>query len=73
VTTADHEDAAQAARDYIAMEVGLVGDRDPAEVQAELPGRIEEILSEAGPDARVRPGPERNLEAIRSRREAART
>jgi hypothetical protein len=43
---------ARAFRDW---EIGLVGDRDPAEVQAELPARAQELLTLAGSDAVTRP------------------
>jgi len=35
--------------------LGLLGDRDPVEVQAELPDQLETIVREAGPDLRTRP------------------
>jgi hypothetical protein len=39
------------------MLLGLVGDRDPAEVQAELPGKLAALVEEAGPHLRTRPAP----------------
>jgi len=42
---------------YRNMLLGLVGDRDPAEVQAELPDRVAAVLQDAGPDLRTRPAP----------------
>jgi len=38
--------------------LGLLGDDDPATVQAATPGRIRELLAEAGADARKRPSPD---------------
>ncbi|HEY8179110.1 MAG TPA: hypothetical protein VIH33_01800, partial [Candidatus Limnocylindria bacterium] len=40
---------------YQDLLVGLVGDDDPAEVQAETPALIRELLADAGADAGRRP------------------
>jgi DinB superfamily len=40
---------------YRDMLLGLLGERDPAEVQAEHPPQLEDVLKEAGPDLRARP------------------
>ena len=42
---------------YQDLLVGLVGEDDPAAVQAATPGLIRALLDEAGPDARTRPAP----------------
>lgn len=43
--------------EYQALIAGLVGDRDPAEVQAELIGELRSVVREAGPHLRTRPAP----------------
>ncbi len=40
---------------YRAMLLGLLGDQDPAQVQAGLPDQLGELLKEAGPHLRTRP------------------
>ena len=42
---------------YRAMLLGLLGDRDPARVQAELADQLEDLVEEAGPHLRTRPAP----------------
>ena len=42
---------------YRAMLLGLLGDQDPARVQAELEDQLEQVLKEAGPHLRTRPAP----------------
>jgi len=42
---------------YRAMLLGLLGDQDPAQVQAGLPDQLGELLKEAGPHLRTRPAP----------------
>jgi len=41
--------------EYQQLLLSYVGDRDPAEVQAELGDALEALVAEAGPDLRVRP------------------
>jgi hypothetical protein len=45
------------AKAYQDLLVGLVGDDDPAEVQAATPGLFRALIAEAGPDLRTRPEP----------------
>jgi DinB superfamily len=52
-----HPDPVTEADAYRNMLLGLLGDRDPAEVQAELPDQVAAVLGEAGPDLRTRPAP----------------
>ena len=40
---------------YRSMLLGLVGEDDPAQVQAELPDQLDAVLKGAGPDLRTRP------------------
>jgi hypothetical protein len=42
---------------YRQMLLGLLGDRDPAEVQAEFPAQLRATVAEAGPDLRTKPAP----------------
>jgi hypothetical protein len=42
---------------YRHMLLGVLGDRDPADAQAELPDQIAVVLKEAGPRLRTRPAP----------------
>lgn len=44
-------------REYQDLIAGLVGDRDPAEVQSELIGEVGSVVREAGPHLRTRPAP----------------
>jgi len=50
-----HPDPVSEADAYRTMLLDLLGDRDAAEVQAELPDQIAAVLKEAGPDLRTRP------------------
>jgi hypothetical protein len=43
------------AKAYRAALLGLLGDRDPAEVQGELPDQVEAMIREAGPHLLTRP------------------
>lgn len=45
------------AEEYRAVLLGLLGDQDPAQVQAELADHFEAIVEEAGPHLRTRPAP----------------
>jgi len=40
---------------YRSMLLGLLGDRDPAQVQAELADQVQDLVKEAGPHLRTRP------------------
>src|SRR5205809_6260609 len=42
---------------YRHMLLGLLGDQDPAQVQAELADQLEEVVNQAGPRLRTRPAP----------------
>jgi hypothetical protein len=42
---------------YQEMLLGLLGDQDPADVQAVTPGALRRLLNDAGPDLRTRPEP----------------
>jgi len=42
---------------YRAMLLGVLGDRDPAQTQAELPDQLAALLEGAGPHLRTRPAP----------------
>ena len=42
---------------YRHMLLGVLGDRDPADAQAELPDQLAAVLKEAGPHLRTRPAP----------------
>jgi hypothetical protein len=42
---------------YRQMLLGLLGDRDPAEVQAEFPAQLRAMVAEAGPELRTKPAP----------------
>jgi len=42
---------------YRAMLLGLLGDQDPARIQADLPDRLGDVLKEAGSHLRTRPAP----------------
>lgn len=46
------------AKAYRAALLGLLGDRDPAEVQEELPDQAEAMVREAGPHLLSRPAPD---------------
>lgn len=48
-------DPVREAKAYQDLLVGLVGDDDPAEVQAGTPERIRALVAEAGADVRTRP------------------
>jgi hypothetical protein len=50
-------DPVRQAKAYQDLLVRLVGDDDPAEVQAGTPDRIRGLIAEAGPDLRTRPEP----------------
>ncbi len=50
-------DPVDAPRAYQELLVSLVGDDDPAEVQAATPSLLRELLAEAGEDLRRRPEP----------------
>lgn len=52
MTSPDPIQDAKAYQDHL---VGLVGDDDPAEVQATTPGRLRTLLASAADDARTRP------------------
>jgi hypothetical protein len=43
--------------EYQRLLVGLVGDRDPYDVQAEQPEQLADVLRDAGADVRTRPRP----------------
>jgi DinB family protein len=43
------------AKEYQDMLTGLVGNRDPAEIQAEQPDQLQSLVREAGTDLRTRP------------------
>jgi hypothetical protein len=43
------------AESYRQMLLGLLGDRDPTQVQAELPDQLRAMVAEAGPHLRARP------------------
>nr|MBA2599125.1 DinB family protein [Actinomycetota bacterium] len=43
--------------EYQELIAGLVGDRDPAELQSELIGDVGSVVTEAGPHLRTRPAP----------------
>jgi hypothetical protein len=45
------------ARAYQRMLLAALGDDDPAEAAAETPGRIRDLIAEAGPHLRARPAP----------------
>jgi hypothetical protein len=45
------------ADEYRKMLLGLLGDRDPAQVQAQLADQLDEVLKEAGSRLRTRPAP----------------
>ncbi len=45
------------ASEYQQMLLGVLGDRDPVEVQSRLPDDIEAIVAEAGSHLRTRPAP----------------
>ena len=45
------------AEEYRHLLLTLLGDRDPAEVQSELPDQIAAVLAEAGDSLRTRPAP----------------
>jgi hypothetical protein len=51
-------DPVSRARAFQRWEISLIGDRDPAEVQEQLPSHLEELMSEAGPRLAVRPEPD---------------
>ena len=42
---------------YRRMLLGVLGDRDPAQAQAELADQLEAVVNEAGPHLRTRPAP----------------
>jgi hypothetical protein len=52
-----HVDPVAQAAEYQDLLVGLVGARDPAEVQADQPDRVDALLMEAGESLRIRPEP----------------
>lgn len=45
------------AREYQELLLGLVADRDPAEIQAEQPAQLAELIERAGGNLRKRPAP----------------
>jgi len=45
------------AEGYRRMLLGVLGDRDPAQTQADLADQLEEVVQEAGPRLRTRPIP----------------
>ena len=45
------------AEGYRRMLLGVLGDRDPAQTQADLADQLEEVVKEAGPRLRTRPIP----------------
>ena len=45
------------AAEYQQMLLGVLGDRDPAEVQAQLPDQLERVVAEAGHNLGTRPAP----------------
>jgi hypothetical protein len=45
------------AEGYRCMLLGVLGDRDPAQTQADLADQLEEVVKEAGPRLRTRPIP----------------
>jgi hypothetical protein len=53
-----HVDPVAQAAEYQSMLTGLVGDRDPAEIQEGTPGALERLVEGAGPHLRTRPGEE---------------
>src|SRR5712691_1122373 len=42
---------------YREMLLGLLGERDPAEIQAQLTDQLQAVVEEAGPRLRIRPAP----------------
>jgi hypothetical protein len=50
-------DPVSEAEAYRQMLLGLLGDRDPAQVQAELPDQLRAMVADAGPHLRTRPAP----------------
>src|SRR5918999_1848104 len=46
------------SKDYQDLMVGLVGDRDPAEIQARTAAEVEAVLADAGPHLTTRPAPD---------------
>jgi hypothetical protein len=52
-----HVDPVAEADAYRHMLLGVLGDRDPAQAQAELADRLEGVVKEAGPRLRTRPEP----------------
>ncbi|HEY7738097.1 MAG TPA: DinB family protein [Candidatus Limnocylindria bacterium] len=57
VMPAASPDPVREAKAYQDLLVGLVGDDDPAEIQAGTPARIRALIAEAGADLRTRPAP----------------
>jgi hypothetical protein len=57
VDPAPSPDPVREAKAYQDLLVGLVGDDDPADVQAETPDRIRRLIADAGEDLRTRPEP----------------
>ena len=55
--TTDTIDPVAQASEYRASLLGRLGDRDPADVQAETPAQIRRLVAEAGPHLRARPAP----------------
>ena len=51
-------DPVNRASEYQQMLLGVLGDRDPAQVVASLPDEVERVVSEAGPHLRTRPAPD---------------
>jgi DinB family protein len=45
------------ASEYQQMLLGVLGDRDPVQVQAQLPDELEAVIAEAGEHLRTRPAP----------------
>jgi DinB family protein len=45
------------AEEYRSMLLGLLGDRDPAEVQTELADQLDAVIEMSGPNLRTRPAP----------------
>jgi hypothetical protein len=50
-------DPVNAGDAYRSLLLGLLGDRDAAEVQEQLPQQVAAILDQAGPDVRTKPAP----------------
>jgi DinB family protein len=52
-----HPDPVTEGDAYRNMLLGLLGDRDPAEVQGGTPDQVAAVVEEAGPNLRTRPAP----------------